>query len=244
MKTFLNLKQYLILFAATLSLTSCLKSDDPDFQIIAAGYINQVVNEHTVGEGEEAEVTKISLFTPILCIHGNDYISSCSVTASSTLMSTRKLDDYGAVWLSEGRPSEKLPTDAITVSATNAEGETASFSFSFTSSIKEMQDKLVAPIRYNSATKKIEFGFNKVGNATEYLVIIRESKNASLYQSAVIESYTETQISDKLELSEDKIPSDLKAGTYELTTVAITGSSSTGYFGIVQEGESISYVKE
>ena len=34
MKTILNLKQYVILLVAAFAMTSCLDSDDPDFQVI------------------------------------------------------------------------------------------------------------------------------------------------------------------------------------------------------------------
>ena len=43
MKTILNLKQYVILLVAAFAMTSCLDSDDPDFQFIGGGgYIIQV----------------------------------------------------------------------------------------------------------------------------------------------------------------------------------------------------------
>lgn len=37
MKTILNLKQYVILLVAAFAMTSCLDSDDPDFQFIGGG---------------------------------------------------------------------------------------------------------------------------------------------------------------------------------------------------------------
>ena len=242
MKTFLNLKQYLILFAAIFSLTSCLKSDDPAFQIAATGYINQVVSENSTGEGENVTIT--SEFTPILYVYGNEQISNCTVTMPGSLMSTKKLDDYGMVWLSEGVvPSDKLPTDAIAISAANAEGDGASFSMSFTSA-KEMKTKLISPIACNPETKELTFEFNKVENATEYLVVVRESRSATLYQSVVVESYTESEISKgKLSLAEATYAKNLAAGTYIFTTIAITGTSSNAYFGVIQEGSSVSYTK-
>ena len=40
MKTILNLKQYVILLVAAFAMTSCLDSDDPDFQFIGGGGYN------------------------------------------------------------------------------------------------------------------------------------------------------------------------------------------------------------
>ena len=60
MKTILNLKQYVILLVAAFAMTSCLDSDDPDFQFIGGGgYIIQ-----TVTAVEEATIT--SRFTPMI----------------------------------------------------------------------------------------------------------------------------------------------------------------------------------
>lgn len=47
MKTILNLKQYVILLVAAFAMTSCLDSDDPDFQVVGGGYIIQVNNTST-----------------------------------------------------------------------------------------------------------------------------------------------------------------------------------------------------
>lgn len=241
MKTFLNLKQCLILFAAVFSLTSCLKSDDPDFQIAATGYINQTVTEE--GEGEDATTT--NRFSPVIIVYGNGYIKSCTASGSSSgIMIPTKLDDYGANWQitsSSSQSSSELPKETYSISATNTDGDPATFSLSFSSITKSMKGKLKGDIVYDSQTKKLTFNFDKVENATEYLLIARTSGSASLYQSAVIESYT---AEGEKSLEEATFAKKLAAGnTYTLTIVAITGTSSNGNFRVVQEGKSTSYSK-
>ena len=96
MKTFLNLKQYLILFAAIFSLTSCLKSDDPDFQIYGGACVKQEVTKIPGVDGEEA--TYSSKFTPLIFVRGYNYeqITNCTVSGGTTMI-MGKVDDYGFI---------------------------------------------------------------------------------------------------------------------------------------------------
>ena len=244
MKTFLNLKQYLILFAAIFSLTSCLKSDDPAFQIVATGYINQTVTE--TGEGEN--ITEINKFSPVIIVYGNDYIASCSATGSSSgIMSSAKLDDYGANWqITSLQASSELPKETYSISATNADSDPATFSLSFNTTTQSMEGKLKGSIDYDSQAKKLTFEFNKVKNATGYLLLLKSSRGGTFYQSTILQTYTESQISaGALSLEESSFASKLDAGTYRITTAAIIGTISSNNISVsvLQEGVTEDYIK-
>ena len=236
MKTFLNLKQYLILFAAIFSLTSCLKSDDPAFQIYADGYVEQEVTERP-GSGDGEPSTYSNQFTPVLRVQSYDYepIVTCTVSGGTIMMS--KVNEYGGiVWLSTfATPSAELPKNTYSITAINADNESAPASVSFSSITKEMKGKLNGSIDYDRENKKLSFSFNKVENATEYLVIARESRDYSLYQAIVVQNFTDPS-EQVLSLEEATFAKNLVAGkTYYFTTIALIGSISTG-FSIMQEG--------
>lgn len=246
MKTILNLKQCLILFAAVFSLTSCLKSDDPDFQIFPGGYVIQEVTEIPGGEGEDA--TYSDRFAPYVIAQAYNYeqIASCSASGGGSTMLMSKADQYGYVWITSiPTYSSAFPKDTYTIQATNAEGEIATNSVSFNLITKQMKGKLKGGINYDSNTKKLSVEFNKVENATEYIVTASTSSDANLLNTYFIATYTESQISGSLSLEESSFAKNLEAGeTYYLSTAAIIGSSSTGNISVIQKGtKTITYTK-
>ncbi len=244
MKTILNLKQCLILFAAVFSLTSCLKSDDPAFQIFADGYVKQDVTEHQTpgGDGEEPTVTYTNEFEPVIRVQPYNYdpITSCTVSGGGSLITMRAVSEYGGIlWISTSATSSStLPTSSFSVSAANGKNETASTTVSFSSLSKEMKGKLNGEIEYDSQNKQLTFSFNKVENATEYIIIARESKNNSLYQSIIVQNFTESDAGKKLSIAEATFAKNLVAGkSYYFTIVALIGTINSG-FSVMQEGGS------
>jgi hypothetical protein len=214
-----------------------LKSDDPAFQIVASGYIEQTVTE--IGEGDDATIT--SEFEPMILVQSNYQITKCSV--SGGVMTMQGIEGTnGLAWQTiSALPSSTIPSETYAITAANADNEAASYTVSFSSITKEMKNKLkCTTMDYNPQTKQLTFEFNKVENATEYLLIARVSESASLYQSAIIESYT--AVGEKV-LEEAYFAKNLASGTYTLTIVAITGTSSNGNFGVIQEGKSTRYTK-
>lgn len=237
MKT-LNLKQYLVLFAAIFSLTSCLKSEDPAFQIVATGYINQTVTEGNEGEANTNQ------FMPVITVQSyGSYEPIVSCSASGGILMSKISETNGLLWVSTyTTPSLELPKDTYNISAMNADNEPASTSVSFSSITKEMKDKLNGNIKYDG--KILSFTFSEVGNADQYIVIARESKDYSLYQSTIVETYTNAS-GDKA-LEESTFAKNLVSGkTYYFTTIALIGSISTG-FSVIQEGPTtdLPYTKE
>ena len=240
MKTFLNLKQCLILFAAVFSLTSCLKSDDPDFQIVAGGYVNQKVTEISGGEGEDVKIE--SEFTPVVLVQGNEQIANCTASGSKSML-LGKTNDYGTAWKTiSATPFEELPISTYTITGVNAEGKSASTYASF-SPTQGMKNKLKGDIDYNNGV--LIFTFSKVENATAYLVIAKSSSNATYFESFEIKGYTETEakIGEELKLEESSIASKITVpGTYRITLAAVI-SSSNGM--VYQENDKyVSYTKE
>lgn len=244
MKTILNLKQCLILFAAVFSLTSCLKSDDPDFQIYPGGYLEQSVTEI---DGETPTIT--SKYTPIILVQSvnNDVIQSCTVSGPSTVMMDAVNGYNGLVWLSTMPvPTSELPKSAYSIKASNTKGEEVTTSISFSSITTVMENELISPINYSG--KKLTFSFNKVKNATAYILLSSPSRNASFFQSSVLQVYTESQISaGELSLEEASFASKLQAGTHYITTAAIIGSVSNNNINglsVLQRGETTTYTKQ
>ena len=243
MKTFLNLKQYLILFAAIFSLTSCLKSDDPDFQIYGGACVKQEVTKIPGVDGEET--TYSSKFTPLIFVRGYNYeqITNCTVSGGTTMI-MGKVDDYGYIWrTSIISSSTDFPTGTYVVTATSVEGEQAQTSASFSSSSQTMKNKLEGSINYSN--NKLTFEFNKVENATAYLVVAKSSLDATFFEFATIQEYTEAQISTgALTLEKSSIDSKIaQAGNYYLITVAIISSNSGNL--VYQEGDQFaSYTRE
>lgn len=242
MKTFLNLKQYLILFAAIFSLTSCLKSDDPDFVVYAYGCVKQDVTE-IPGATPEDQATYRSKFTPYLFAQSNEALNSCSVSGATVIL-MKNIDNYGYNWkTSMSSPSSEFPNGNYVVTGTNAGGKQAQMAVSFSSSSKTMGNKLEGNIVYTDG--KLTFEFNKVENATAYLVVAKSSSDATYFEFTPIQEYTEAQISTgALTLEKSSIDSKItQAGKYDLTTIAIVSSNSGNL--VYQEGDqSASYTRE
>lgn len=244
MKTFLNLKQYLILFAAIFSLTSCLKSDDPDFQIGGGACVKQEVTKIPGVDG--AEATYSSRFTPLIFVQGYNYeqITSCTVSGGTTML-MGKVDDYGYVWQTTMLSSSPdFPNGTYVITATNVEGEQTQTSASFSSSSQTMKNKLEGSITY--ASGKLTFEFNKVENATAYRVMAKRSlSDATYFEFIPIQDYTEAQISTgELSLEKSSIDSKItQTGNYDLITVAVVSSNSGNL--VYQEGDQVaSYPRE
>lgn len=155
-----------------------------------------------------------------------------------------KVDDYGYIWrTSIISSSTDFPTGTYVVTATSVEGEQAQTSASFSSSSQTMKNKLEGSINYSN--NKLTFEFNKVENATAYLVVAKSSLDATFFEFATIQEYTEAQISTgALTLEKSSIDSKIaQAGNYYLITVAIISSNSGNL--VYQEGDQFaSYTRE
>lgn len=81
MKTILNLKQYVILLVAAFAMTSCLDSDDPDFQFIGGGgYIIQVTP---------------TTFFPMIAAYANEPMTNgCKISNGKTNVSLTDIEGY------------------------------------------------------------------------------------------------------------------------------------------------------
>ncbi|RHR83003.1 hypothetical protein DWW52_03880 [Odoribacter sp. AF15-53] len=228
MKTILNLKQYVVLLIAAFAMTSCLDSEDDPFTIGGTGYIQQVV----ITEGEDGKATS-SEFTPVILVMGNEVINSCSGTFPSgnkfTMTQTTGNPYYWITNTSLVMPSSTIPSGTFTISASNQEGEGATFPVSINNTT-EMKTRLVGNIQLESNTIKAEF--NKVENATNYWIILKQKKSDSYFESvAIIASYSESQLATTRAVTIDENTyaskvSNLTAGTYYLTIAATINSSS------------------
>ena len=230
MKTLLNLKQCLILLGAIFTMTSCLKSDDPDFQVIGEGYIQQIV----VSEGDD-ENPMVSRFIPIIRAVGyNGTISACSVTSpDNDRISMTQMTGNQYIWVTNTMlysPSSKLSSGTFTISATTLEGESSTFPVSINNTT-EMKTKLEGSIDLED--KNIRATFNKVEGATNYLVVLKQQRSG--YADGVLAtlaSYTTAEMETvnwNVTINEGTYSSrisGLTKGTYYLSIAAAITSSS------------------
>ena len=119
MKTILNLKQYVILLVAAFAMTSCLDSDDPDFQFIGGGgYIIQVTP---------------TTFFPMIAAYANEPMTNgCKISNGKTNVSLTDIEGYQKMGVqTDPNVQQMLATELTdvtgqyTLEATNSEGKTA-----------------------------------------------------------------------------------------------------------------------
>ena len=130
MKTILNLKQYVILLVAAFAMTSCLDSDDPDFQVVGGGYIIQVNNTSTPS------------FFPMVTISANEPMSGgCQVSNGKTNVSLKDIEGYAKQAVQTDASTQILlakelteVTGQYTIKAVNGAGEAAESWFSLSAS--------------------------------------------------------------------------------------------------------------
>lgn len=229
MKAILNLKQYVVLLIAAFAMTSCLDSEDDPFQfILGSGYVQQVI----VSGGEEGEPV-VSEFTPIIIVAANEAIVSCSGTLPSgskfSMTQSTSMPYYWITNTSLMMPSSTIPSGTFTISGSNQEGETATAPISVNNTT-EMKTKLVGDIQFENNTIKAEF--NKVENATNYIILLKPKKSNSYFESSPIANYSASQLEAsnwKVSVDQNTYSSKISgfaAGTYYLTIAASINSSS------------------
>ena len=232
MKTILNLKQYVILLVAAFAMTSCLDSDDPDFQVVGTGYVIQSVSEVP---GEEETTTIRSKFTPVIYAGANEPMTKCSVKApgGESILMTQIENFGGYYWLSNfsyNSSMDKLPSGTFKITSYNQEEEPAQ-GVAVINNTTEMKAKLKGNVEFKDA--KITATFNKVEGATDYFVMIKKSSSSTLYDNAIIVASYKDAALDKSERTITLLESEysskvatLDAGSYYLTIAAAIVSSS------------------
>lgn len=251
MKTILNLKQYVILLVAAFAMTSCLDSDDPDFQVVGTGYIAQVNSSST------------SKFFPIVTISANEPMSGgCQVSNGKTNVSLKDIEGYAKQAVQTDVSTQEMlakddlteVTGQYTIKAVNSAGEVAENWFSLSAS-KEM-GALDAKIECG-ADGKITAYFKLVEAADFYYIFLQkdsydltkyglkywsetELKKATLESEGLYKDYYKLSlnVSDLLYSSVE-----LAAGRYRVVAAAAITSTSYGNFVVLQEGDYDTYTK-
>ena len=237
MKTILNLKQYMLLLAAAFAMTSCLDSDDPDFQILGSGYIQQTIvsNGSTENTEDTEDPTIISEFTPIIAASAYyGTINSCYVTSpSGSKITMTQLTSNPYLWVTNtvySSGSSTLPSGTFQISATDPEGATSSLPISINNTT-EMKTKLVGDIKFENNT--ITATFNEVKNATNYQVILKPKKSSVYFESLTIASYSASELKNtnwKVSINESTYSTKTQAiaeGTYVLVIAATINYSNS-----------------
>lgn len=237
MKTILNLKQYMLLLVAAFAMTSCLDSDDPDFQILGSGYIQQtIISDGSTENTEDTEdPTIISKFTPIIAASAYyGTINSCDVTSpSGSKIAMTQLTSNPYLWVTNtaySSGSSTLPRGTFQISATDPEGATSSLPISINNTT-EMETKLVGDIKFENNT--ITATFNEVKNATNYQVILKPKKSSVYFESLTIASYSASELKNadwKVSINESTYSTKTQAiaeGTYVLAIAATINYSNS-----------------
>lgn len=222
MKTILRLKQGVLVLVAAVAMTSCLKSEDDPFQIGAAGYVDQVITEN------------YSEFTPVILAQSFQVIEKCNVRGpgGEYIIMKKMANQYTSSWITDVyTPFTELPSGVFTVTATNQEAESASITVHLNNTVA-MKTQLKGSIAYES--KKVEAEFNEVENATDYLIVIKESESATYYETVVIGNYSAAKLKEsnwKVSLEESSYASKitgLETGkSYYLTIAAVIANTNS-----------------
>lgn len=218
MKTFGKIKLFALSAILFLGMTSCLKSSDPGFRIgVSNAYIEQR------GSGESAT------FTPMFQIYAYEGIQKANVSNTHNLsfysypLNTEK----NVVDLVPMVPANTLPSGVYTISAVNAEQETASISLTFS------VDKSLGAFTVNSLTYengRIKASWEEAENAAYYCFLMRE-EGSRLWQ---VLDWNEGTIAAK------------KEGTFSLESLkagkVLQVAAAAGYRNLIIVGQQRSIV--
>ena len=250
MKTILNLKQYVILLVAAFAMTSCLDSDDPDFQVAGTGYIAQTNNGSS------------SKFFPIVTISANEPMSGgCQVSNGKTNVSLKDIEGYAKQAVQTDVSTQEIlakdlteVTGQYTIKATNSAGENAEswFSLSASKGMEPLESEIVC-----GEDGKITAYFKVAKEADYYYIFLQKDRydltkyglkywSETELKKAPLE--TEGQYKDyyKLTLNVSDLLSgsvELTAGRYRVVTAAAITSTTYGNFVVLQEGKFATYTK-
>lgn len=248
MKTFLNLKQYLILFAAVFTMSSCLDSDDPDFQVAGVGYVVQVNSGTT------------SSFFPMVQIYANEGMTGgCEVTNGNIKVDLEDMGNTNKMYLQTNVGIQSMlansdltkVTGQYTIKALNGSGESATGWLSLSAS--KSMGILKGGVEIDGQT--INAYFNLVDDADYYYVFLEKEeyqpysvseKNSwsvtELKKATIVTEEGEYKDCYKLSVSLSNIigSNELTAGRYRIVTAAAIGSSYK-QFSILQESLSYKY---
>ncbi len=248
MKTILNLKQYVILLVAAFAMTSCLDSDDPDFQFIGGGgYIIQVTP---------------TTFFPMIAAYANEPMTNgCKISNGKTNVSLTDIEGYQKMGVqTDPNVQQMLATELTnvtgqyTLEATNSEGKTAQTWISLSAS--KGMGKLDAKIEC-SDDGKITAYFKLAEEVDYYYIFLQKdsydfTKYGLKYWSETdlkkVTPETEEPYKDYYKLSlnvSDLLSSsaELAAGRYRVVAAAAITGTSYGDFVVLQEGAYDTYTK-
>lgn len=247
MKTISNLKQYVILLIAAFAMTSCLDSDDPDFQFIGGGgYIIQVTP---------------TTFFPMIAAYTNEPMTGCEIFNGKTKVSLTDIEGYSKMGVQTDPSLQQMyateltdVTGQYTLKANNSEGKEASTWINLSAS--KGMGVLDAKIECGS-DGKITAYFKIVEDADYYYIFLQKNsydftKYGLKYWSETdlkkVEPEAEGQYKDyyKLTLNVDDLLSpsvELTAGKYRVVTAAAITGTTYGNFVVLQEGTYATYTK-
>jgi len=248
MKTILNLKQFVILLIAAFAMTSCLDSDDPDFQFISGtGYIMQVTP---------------TTFFPMIVAYANEPMTNgCKISNGKTSVELTDIEGYSKMGVQTNvsvqlmRATELANvTGQYTLEATNSEGKTTQTWMSLSAS--KGMGKLDAEIECGD-DGKITAYFKLVEEADYYYIFLQ--KDSYDFTKYGLKYWSETDLKKetletkgrykdyyKLSLNVSDLLSssvELAAGRYRVVAAAAITGTSYGNFVVLQEGNYDTYTK-
>ena len=214
MKTMMKLKQLMAICVALFTFSSCLESEDPAFQIVPASAFVYQVTEN-LGSDEQPEYS--ARYMPYFQIYSNYQMSQCLCTSSNgnvVLMSPVSNSQNLMYASSSINYSTEYPAGTYTFSATNAEGEQASYTVTISNVEKTLGYINVTELKYENG--KITAKWDKVDNATAYAVAIGKSGDILPLYAKEFETYPESGVEFEFSNETEK----LESGTYKLYVVA------------------------
>lgn len=174
MKTQLKLKQLAMAMLAVLSLSSCLDSDDPSFQIAPTVAL---VYQETSRSGEEGDYMYMERFKPYFQIAANYEMLNCQGTGDGGIIMMSPMEgSYNLMYESTNSLSLTYPAGIYTFTAKHSEEETASCRATLAGDTIGYIN--VKKLEY--ANNEIVAQFDEAKNADVYLVAIGKSGNEVL----------------------------------------------------------------
>ena len=236
MKTISTFTKTLSVAVAAAFFTSCLGDNEQAFTVNLSGYILQEVEE-------QDEVLSYSYypFLQVVSIYGHT-LTSCSAQGPGGMpISLTKYSNYEYISnLNATFPSSVLPVGSYTASATNDVGETLQVSASFVGSTI-MPNTLKGSVVYNPENYQVNATFNKMENATDYVLILESVSQAGPF--SILKNWSEATLEDREWVAPDAsiesmIPL-LGSGTYRLSVATMIANTTSTI--LLQKGASTTF---
>lgn len=203
MRTLGKLKLIAVSAALVLGMSSCLKNDKKFAIYASPAYILQEGNRYQlqiqVQGNEQIESASASL-------NGKNYSFSAVEGSQNFLM---QINAYSA-------STDTISEGLCTVTASNAEGNSAVSQLQFYSTDKKIGNVMLTKFSYSGADGKVTAEWNKVENAEAYYLLYRIKSSSMMFGDNMWLPYVQLSVTDKENPSATTSIPFTEGGEYEI----------------------------